>query len=52
MGVFGCNGKRVGMFVVDFVDVFVQWTPMKESVNPVKIEIFDKEKDYYLQSDS
>lgn len=45
MGVFGGETEGGGMFVVDFVDVFVEWPPVEETVEPVVPCVLEHEED-------
>lgn len=49
MGVFGGETEGGGVFVVDFVDAFVEWAPVEETVEPVMPCVFEDEEDGDLE---
>ena len=48
MGVFTGDTDGINVSVVDFVDIWVNFVPVEESVSPVKAEVFNQHRENCL----
>ena len=49
-GVFSCKAKRRRILVMNFMDVFIEWSPMHGAMGPIVPSVFKDEKDCELVS--